>query len=64
MQHCRGFPGQRRGRGLTGEWAEGRWLMELMGRVETKKGKIIWNVNKQYRKIFLKKKRDLKKRNK
>ena len=35
---------------MIGEWAEGRGLMGLMGRGEPGKGKIIWNVNKEYRK--------------
>ena len=32
IPHCRGVPGQRNGRGMIGEWVEGRGLMELMGR--------------------------------
>ena len=39
MQHCLGLPGQRSGRGLIGEWAEGRGLMGLIGRGELGKGK-------------------------
>ena len=39
MQHCREWPGHRSGRGLIGEWAEGRGLMGLMGRGKTGKGK-------------------------
>ena len=39
MQQCRGVPGQRSGRELIGEWAEGRRLMGLMGRGELGKGK-------------------------
>ena len=35
---------------MIGELAEGRGLMGLWERREPIKGKIIWNVNKEYRK--------------
>ena len=38
IQHCRGLPGQRSGRGLIGEQAEVIGLMGLMGKGEPGKG--------------------------
>ena len=39
MQYCRGLPGQRSGRGLIGDLAEGRGLMGHGRRGEPGKGK-------------------------
>ena len=49
MQQCRGLPGQRSGRvdwGTDG----GKRAYGTYGEGGTGKGKIIWNVNKEYRK--------------